>query len=209
MAIITAALLSLSLLVASATTHPTSSSIDPTCLTNEETQSIASKFVTLFTTDPSTGKISNGEDFVLTLVTPDFQWYSADSYVCSTPGKHDCHLVGPDQPLFDSRDRLIHSLKGTNESDAKTPYTNYQASVLHTFASCDEIAIRFEGTGKANSQAAAVTVPQDTPVKWQGTILLGINLASRLVKKSESSEDALTVLSQLGVKNVTEYFFQL
>ncbi|PPJ50647.1 hypothetical protein CBER1_05241 [Cercospora berteroae] len=209
MAKIPAALLSLSLLVASATTHPTSSPTDPTCLANEATQSIASRFIVLFTTDPTTGKILNGEDFILSLVTPDFQWYAADSYVCSTPDKHDCHLVGPDQPFLGSRDQLIQSLKGTNESDAKTPYTNYQAGVLHAFASCDEIAVRFQGTGKANSQAAAVTVPQDTPIKWQGTISLKVELETRLVKKSESSEDTLTVLSQLGVQNLTEYFFQL
>ncbi|CAK1362368.1 unnamed protein product [Cercospora beticola] len=107
MAISTAALISFSLLMTSATAHPNSSPTDLPCLTNEETQSIASRFVTLFTTDPTTGKIFNGEDFVLTLVTSGFQWYAADSYVCSTPGKNDCHLVGPDQPFLDSRDRLI------------------------------------------------------------------------------------------------------
>ncbi|PPJ55833.1 hypothetical protein CBER1_07451 [Cercospora berteroae] len=180
--------------------HPFSAHEMGTCLTNDEAQHIASQFVQLFNTN-ATGQSPSGTDIPMTLLTPDYIDIDGDAILCRG-GREQCHIIGSDTPLFNSRDDVLEAYKGISTGEANDIYKEYEARVVHAFASCDEIAVRYVGIAKANNGNSGVTVPDGTPIKWLGTSLLKVELQMRMVERGESSEDRLTQFSSLGLTDL-------
>ncbi|KAI5362393.1 hypothetical protein Slin15195_G060460 [Septoria linicola] len=175
----------------------------PPCLTEDETQFIASQFVQLFDTN-STGQVPTGAALPLSLLTPDYIDFDSDAVICDGPDTARCHVIGNDPPLLASRENLIKATEYAGKEVLKFVYGEYTAKVVHAFASCDEIAIRYEGSAKATADRKGVTVPGGTPVKWRGTSLLKVDLETRKVEMAESSEDRLTIYTQLGITSIDD-----
>ncbi|CAK1365162.1 uncharacterized protein RHO25_010013 [Cercospora beticola] len=189
-----------SLLFQSIAAHPLSANEMGACLTNNEAQHIASEFVQLFNTN-STGQSPTGTDIPMCLLTPHYVDIDGDAILCR--GSRDqCHIIGPDTPLFNSRDEVLEAYKGISTGETNSIYKEFQARVVHAFASCDEIAVRYEGSAKANKGNMGVAVPDGTPIKWLGTSLLKVDLQTRMVERGESSEDRLTQFSSLGLTDL-------
>ncbi|KAI5362501.1 hypothetical protein Slin14017_G077380 [Septoria linicola] len=189
-------------------------------LSTSEAHTIATKYIQILNTD-ATGQIPTGTALPLAILSSDYTQIDEDAVVCGDPARPDhsiCYFVGDSHPDFDSRQRLVNSVElaseaarnaslGVKEGDGRgfTPlYTEYTSAVLHSFASCDEIAIRLGASAKAAEGNRAVTAPEGTMLKWKGTVLLKVDSETRLIVSGESSEDRLHIFSQLGLKSIDD-----
>lgn len=137
-----------SLFFQSIAAHPLFANETWGCLTNDEAQYIASQYVQLFNTN-STGQSPTGTDIPMSLLTPDYIDFDGDALLCN--GTKPCRVVGPDNLLFSSRAQLVTEYKGLSDGTTNSMYREFQARVVHAFASCDRIAVRYEGFAKANN----------------------------------------------------------
>ncbi|KAF7190842.1 hypothetical protein HII31_08001 [Pseudocercospora fuligena] len=182
----------------------------PTCLSDPEAQQIATQYLKLFATN-SSGLIPTGTALPLSLLTEDYTEIDEDAVICGNPKVKNgaCYFVGSTAPLFPNRATMVNSIKYVNDPPKGVKpftflYTDFQPRLLHAFASCDEIAIRFEGRAKSAKGERGVTVPEGTEVKWKGTQLIKVDLKTRRVKSGSSSEDRFNMFEQLGIKNIDD-----
>ncbi|KAI5362394.1 hypothetical protein Slin14017_G076310 [Septoria linicola] len=140
------------------------------CLTPSEAEAIAAQFVQLFNLD-STGRIPTGTALPSAILSPDYTFIDEGGILCgSDPAKFECHV--PDRPVFGSREDAVEAveksdmaaeekmmMKENREGEQKrgfSLYSDYTSTVLHSFASCDEIAVRFESSARAAGGNKAV-----------------------------------------------------
>lgn len=149
------ATLSFSLFYKSTTTHSTIPAEDPACLTADEAQSIASQFVQIFNTN-STNQPTTNKEILSTLIGPDYTEINGDSILCSdSHGKTECGFIGS-VPLFRNREQVLRAYESLGLAATNDVTRECQTRVVHAFASCDEIAIRYEAEGRANNGVRGV-----------------------------------------------------
>ncbi|USW52839.1 hypothetical protein Slin15195_G061580 [Septoria linicola] len=175
------------------------------CLSTSEAHTIATKYIQIFNTD-ATGQIPTGTALPLAILSSDYTQIDEDAVVCGDPARPECYFRLVNSVELASEAARNASL-GVKEGDGRgfTPlYTEYTSAVLHSFASCDEIAIRLGASAKAAEGNRAVTAPEGTMLKWKGTVLLKVDSETRLIVSGESSEDRLHIFSQLGLKSIDD-----
>lgn len=137
------------------TAHSTIPAQDPICLTNEEAQSIALQYVQIFNTN-STNQPTTDKEVLSTLLGPDYIEINGDSITCSDGhGKTECGFIGS-VPLFRNREQVLRAYESLGLGATNDVTRECQTRVVYAFASCDEIAIRYEAEGKANNGVRGV-----------------------------------------------------
>jgi hypothetical protein len=142
-----------SLLFQTIAAHAFSAHETGACLTDDEAQHIASQYVQLFNTN-SSGQSPTGTDIPLSLLTEDYVDIDGDAITCSGRRSNlTCHTAGSEL-IFSSRSQIVEAYKylgpGDDGGNINDVYREFQLRVVYAFASCDQIAIRYEGSAKAN-----------------------------------------------------------
>ena len=79
--------------------------------------------------------------------------------------------------------------------------TNVSYSVIYVFASCSEIALRWQ-SDSMSANAIKVTVAVGTSVSYEGNDYISVDLSTRLIYNVTSSSDLLNYYIALGDDDV-------